>query len=159
MGWGISPNASPKEKLKAELNDYLQGLNSTGEIDYSTYSDIFDMSHSILDKMYELGKSEGLQESLSKFQEDYKIMQEQANSSEGVSVPTWYLKSLGLGNESKRQKGNQIIQDMRVITIKDCKSCPHRHKMIDGTICNLTDNWIEDTGNAFPENCTLEGRD
>lgn len=58
MGWGISPNAEPKEKIKAEMNDFLQGLNSCGNISYSTYSEIFDFSMNILDKMYELGKIE-----------------------------------------------------------------------------------------------------
>lgn len=56
--WGISKNASPKEKLKSEMADFLGGLNSCGEISYSSYSEIFDYSMDLLDKMYELGKSE-----------------------------------------------------------------------------------------------------
>lgn len=56
--WGISENATPKEKLKSEMADYLHGLNSTGEISYSAYSEIFDFSMALLDKMYELGKKE-----------------------------------------------------------------------------------------------------
>jgi hypothetical protein len=54
MGWGISENATPKEKIKSEMADYLKGLNSTGAIDYSTYSEMFDFSMELLDKMYEL---------------------------------------------------------------------------------------------------------
>lgn len=34
MSWGINENASEKEKLKAEINDFFCGLNSTCEIDY-----------------------------------------------------------------------------------------------------------------------------
>lgn len=58
MPWGISPNASNKEKIKADMGDFLHGLNSAGKIDYITYSELFDFSHDLLDKMYELGKSE-----------------------------------------------------------------------------------------------------
>lgn len=54
--WGISENASENEKLKSEMADFLGGLNSCGEIDYISYSKIFDFSMELLDKMYELGK-------------------------------------------------------------------------------------------------------
>lgn len=56
--WGISENATEKEKLKSEMADFLGGLNSCGEISYSSYSEIFDFSMNLLDSMYELGKSE-----------------------------------------------------------------------------------------------------
>lgn len=55
MGWGISENASSKEKIKAEMADFLKGLNSTGVIDYQIYSEMFDFSMQLLDKMYEEG--------------------------------------------------------------------------------------------------------
>ncbi|QXN70190.1 hypothetical protein INTERNEXUS_150 [Bacillus phage vB_BspM_Internexus] len=58
MAWGISPNATKKEKLKSEMADFLNGLNSTGEINYSIYSEMFDYSMNLLDEMYELSKSE-----------------------------------------------------------------------------------------------------
>ena len=35
-GWGISENASEKEKLKAEVNDYFHGLNAN----LNSYNDI-----------------------------------------------------------------------------------------------------------------------
>lgn len=56
--WGISPTAMPKEKIKSEMADFLNGLNSVGEISYSAYSEIFDFSMDILNKMYDLGKLE-----------------------------------------------------------------------------------------------------
>lgn len=56
--WGISNTATPKEKLKSEMADFLGGLNSVGEISYSAYSEIFDFSMELLDKMYELAKCE-----------------------------------------------------------------------------------------------------
>ncbi|WP_268884637.1 MULTISPECIES: hypothetical protein [Bacillus amyloliquefaciens group] len=34
MSWGISSDATNKEKLKAEMADYLNGLNSAGEISW-----------------------------------------------------------------------------------------------------------------------------
>ena len=40
MSWGISENASEKEKLKAEVNDYFHGLNAVGKIDYICYDRI-----------------------------------------------------------------------------------------------------------------------
>lgn len=58
MPWGISENANDIEKLKAEFNDYIMGLNSCGKIDYITYSDLYDKGMELLDKMYELGKAE-----------------------------------------------------------------------------------------------------
>lgn len=35
--WGISDNASEKEKIKSKYSDELHGLNSCGRIDYKTY--------------------------------------------------------------------------------------------------------------------------
>ncbi|PTU25904.1 hypothetical protein DA469_21295 [Bacillus subtilis] len=58
MSWGISPNATRKEKLKAEMADFLNGLNSAGEISYGIYCETFDFSMKLLDEMYELSKSE-----------------------------------------------------------------------------------------------------
>jgi hypothetical protein len=55
--WGISSNASPKEKIKSEMADFLNGLNSVGKIDYTTYCEIFDFSMELLEKMYELDQS------------------------------------------------------------------------------------------------------
>lgn len=57
--WGISSNATPKEKLKSEMADFLSGLNSVGMIDYGTYDKIFDFSMDLLEKMYELGETKG----------------------------------------------------------------------------------------------------
>ena len=56
--WGISANAPEKEKIKSEYADYLNGLNSIGEISYSIYSESFDFGMDLLDKMYDLGKTE-----------------------------------------------------------------------------------------------------
>lgn len=56
--WGISPNASEKEKIKSEMADFLNGLNSVGEISYSTYSELYDFSIKLLDDMYKLAKNE-----------------------------------------------------------------------------------------------------
>lgn len=58
MPWGTSPTAEERMKLKSEMADYLNGLNSTGVIDYKTYSEAFDVSMDLLDKMYELGQKE-----------------------------------------------------------------------------------------------------
>lgn len=57
-GWGVSPNASEKEKLKSEWADYLNGLNSCCEITYSVYSEAFDFGMNLLDEMYTLGQKE-----------------------------------------------------------------------------------------------------
>ena len=51
--WGISENASEKEKLKAEVNDYFHGLNAVGEIDWIAYCDLYDACMPILDRAYE----------------------------------------------------------------------------------------------------------
>lgn len=59
MSWGISENASEKEKLKSEINDFFHGLNSTCEIDYEAYSKIYDVVMPIIDDMYERLEREG----------------------------------------------------------------------------------------------------
>ena len=56
--WGIASTATPKEKIISEMADFLNGLNSVGKINYSTYDEIFDFAMSLLDKMYDLAKSE-----------------------------------------------------------------------------------------------------
>lgn len=56
--WGIASTAPEIEKIKAESADYLNGLNSTGAIDYGAYSYAFDFYADLIDKAYELGKQE-----------------------------------------------------------------------------------------------------
>ena len=58
MSWGISENASEKEKLKAEINDYFHGLNAVGMIDWIAYSELYDACMPILDKCYDRMKAE-----------------------------------------------------------------------------------------------------
>ena len=58
MSWGISENASEKEKLKAEVNDYFHGLNATGKIDYISYSKLYDVCMPILEECYDRMKDE-----------------------------------------------------------------------------------------------------
>lgn len=58
MSWGINENASEKEKLKAEINDFFCGLNSTCEIDYKAYSQIYDAVMPIIDDMYKRQEQE-----------------------------------------------------------------------------------------------------
>lgn len=59
--WGISPNASEKEKIKADYADMLHGMNSVGDISYDVYSDLFDYGMEILNRMYEQGKADAIQ--------------------------------------------------------------------------------------------------
>jgi hypothetical protein len=49
MSWGISENATNKEKFWADINDCLKGFNSTGNIDYLTYCDLYDELRKIFD--------------------------------------------------------------------------------------------------------------
>ncbi|HDK7180735.1 TPA: hypothetical protein PTW06_003655 [Clostridium botulinum] len=58
--WGIAETATPKEKLKSKMADFLNGLNSVGEISYKTYCEIFDFSMDLLCKMYDLGQTESI---------------------------------------------------------------------------------------------------
>lgn len=46
---------SEKEKIKQEFADIIDGLNSCGIIDYSTYSNLFDSAMELFDKMYDEG--------------------------------------------------------------------------------------------------------
>ena len=56
--WGISEKATEKEKIKSQMADFLGGFNYCGELSYNSYSELFDFSMELLDRMYELGKSE-----------------------------------------------------------------------------------------------------
>lgn len=58
MSWGIAETAPEIEKIKAESADYLNGLNSCGVIDYSTYSNVFDFYADLLDKVYKQGQKD-----------------------------------------------------------------------------------------------------
>lgn len=58
MSWGVSENASEKEKLKLEVNDYFKGLNSCGIIDYIAYSKLYDICMPILEECYDRMKEE-----------------------------------------------------------------------------------------------------
>lgn len=50
---GNNENASEKEKLKSESDDFFfGGLNSTRAIDYKAYSQIYDVVMPIIDDMY-----------------------------------------------------------------------------------------------------------
>lgn len=57
-GWGISKDAAPKEKLKSEMADFINGLNSIGALDFANCVELHDLSMGLLDKMYDLAKSE-----------------------------------------------------------------------------------------------------
>lgn len=59
--WGIASTAPEIEKIKSVMADYLHGLNSCAEIDYSIYSQLFDFSLPLIQKAYELGKKEAQQ--------------------------------------------------------------------------------------------------
>jgi len=75
MAWGISKDASKIEKIKSEMADYLNGLNSTGEISYNIYSVTFDFAMKLLEEAYELGTKTGFRsayvEVLPEFLEDF----------------------------------------------------------------------------------------
>lgn len=63
MSWGISENASEKEKLKAVVNDYFRGLNTMGQIDYTCYSELYDACMPILEECYDRMEEERKAES------------------------------------------------------------------------------------------------
>lgn len=56
--WGISENATEKEKIKSKMADFLNGLNCCGDISIGAYDKIFDFSMELLDSMYDLGRKE-----------------------------------------------------------------------------------------------------
>lgn len=47
--WGLSEKATPKEKFWADINDTLKGFNSTGEIDYIVYCEMYDELRRVFD--------------------------------------------------------------------------------------------------------------
>ena len=62
MLWGISPNAPAKEQIKSEFEGIIRGLNCVGEIDYLTYSKLFDEIMPLFDQIYEQGKKDALKD-------------------------------------------------------------------------------------------------
>lgn len=61
MSWEISDKATEKEKIFAEFNDSVDGLNCVGKIDYDAYSQIYDFGRTLADREYERGKTDGIQ--------------------------------------------------------------------------------------------------
>lgn len=59
MSWGISPNATEKEKIFADFNDSLQGINSEYGLSYYLYSNIYNIGRKLADKEYQQGRAEG----------------------------------------------------------------------------------------------------
>ena len=55
--WGIAETASEKEKIKSEFADFINGMNSCGEIDFGIYSELFDFAMPLFDKMFEHDKT------------------------------------------------------------------------------------------------------
>lgn len=49
-----------KDTIKVEMNDMLYSYNADGKIDYETYRQMYNEFMPILEKMYELGKSEAV---------------------------------------------------------------------------------------------------
>jgi hypothetical protein len=62
MQWGISPNAPAKEQIKADFEGIIRGLNCVGEIDYFTYSKLFEEIMPLFDQMHEQGKKDALKD-------------------------------------------------------------------------------------------------
>ncbi len=56
--WGISKDAPEIEEIKSEFADYINGLNCTCQIPYTTYSELFDFTLPLIQAAYELGKKE-----------------------------------------------------------------------------------------------------
>lgn len=62
MSWGISENATEKEKIFADYNDSLMGMNSADGLSYHHYSRIYDIGRKLADKEYQQGKADGARE-------------------------------------------------------------------------------------------------
>ena len=56
MSWGINPNAKEKEKIFADFNDALNGMNCADGLAYRHYSEIFDLGRKLADKEYQQGR-------------------------------------------------------------------------------------------------------
>ncbi len=54
-----SRKENSKEKIKADMNDYLMWKNSCGIINYATYLEMYDFTMKLLGKMYVQGLKDG----------------------------------------------------------------------------------------------------
>lgn len=84
--WGISENATEKEKIKSKMADFLNGLNCSGDIGITTYDEIFDFSMKLLDEMYnvkldELSKEDKNNIALLAIEEEIESLKEQKEGS------------------------------------------------------------------------------
>lgn len=61
MSWGISQNATEKEKIFADFNDSLNGMNSADGLSYHHYSCIYDIGRKLADKEYQQGRADALE--------------------------------------------------------------------------------------------------
>lgn len=62
MSWGINPNATEKEKIFADYNDNLIGMNSSDGLSYHHYSQLYDIGRNLADREYQQGKVDGFDE-------------------------------------------------------------------------------------------------
>ena len=58
MSWGINPNATEKEKIFAEFNDSINGLNCADGLSYRHYSAIYDLGRKLADDEYNQGRAD-----------------------------------------------------------------------------------------------------
>lgn len=58
MSWGISDKATEKEKIFAEFNDSIYGMNCVGKIDYAAYGQIYGFGRTLADREYAQGKAD-----------------------------------------------------------------------------------------------------
>lgn len=55
----VHTNKDLKADLKSKFTDTLNSFNSSGEISYRAYSELFDLADILFEDVYEVGKSEG----------------------------------------------------------------------------------------------------
>lgn len=62
MSWGISENATEKEKIFADFSEILNGINSADGLSYNQYSCIYDIGRELADKEYQQGRADAIEE-------------------------------------------------------------------------------------------------
>lgn len=87
MSWGISPNATKKEKIFADYNDSLMGMNSADGLSYRHYSKIYDIGRNLADKEYDQGRADAIEELFNTPMEEFGGMSLKEVYEEACAMP------------------------------------------------------------------------
>ena len=111
MSWGINPNATEKEKIFAEFNDSINGLNCADGLSYRHYSAIYDLGRKLADDEYNQGRADERAKVIDEFLEEaFREIEQRitdGKKEKDVYLDKWDLRCIA--KRVKEQKNEWIF--------------------------------------------------